>query len=298
MADPAVFQLAKNPDQVGENPLWHPGQRRIYWTDNRAERVYRMDPATRAVEVVVEGLRVYAFTFQPNDDLALFLDRARIGVAPVAGDGYGPARIVNEGFAGEADGRFNDVIADKAGRVLGGVVPMEVGTRPATLYSIATDGSVRTLRTDIGMPNGMAFSPDERFLYVADTRGRKVLRYAYDDSTGEVSGDTVLVDLSKEEGASPDGLTVDAAGHLWVAFSGGWSLVRFDPTGREVARVRFPARKITSAGFGGGALDTLYVTTSSRKPDPDDEIGPEGGAFFAVYQVSTGKLDHRSSLRF
>ncbi len=296
MADPAVFQLAKNPDQVGENPLWHPGQGRIYWTDNRAERVYRMDPATRVVETVVEGLRVYAFTFQPDDALALFLDRARIAVAPVAGDGYGPARIVNEGFAGEADGRFNDVIADAAGRVLGGVVPMEVGTGPARLYSIALDGAVRTLRTDIGMPNGMAFSPDERYLYVADTRGRKILCYAYDGATGDVSGDTTLVDLSKEEGASPDGLTVDAEGHLWVAFSGGWSLVRFDPAGREVARVRFPARKITSAGFGGASLDTLYVTTSSRKPTPDEEIGPEGGALFAVSPVPTGKLDHRSRL--
>ncbi len=290
MAIGEVAIVARNPDVVGENPLWNPDDRHLYWTDNRSQRVHRLDPATGAVEAVVEGQAFYAFTLQADGSLVLFMDRTRVGAAQAGG----PVRLVIDGLPGEGEARFNDVVADRYGRVVAGVIPPEGGT--GSLYSIGQDGSATLLASGVEMPNGMAFSSDDRLLYVAETRGRRVALFDYDLDSGTVSNRRVFIDLSGVEGGSPDGITLDADGCLWVALSGGWSVVRYDPSGAEMTRVEFPARKITSIGFGDSDLSTAYVTSSSRQSVPGEEIGPEGGALFAFRPDVAGVLEHRSSV--
>ena len=279
--------VARNPDIVGENPLWNPGDGRLYWTDNRSQRVHRLDPASGAAEVVVEGEPFYAFTLQADGSLLLFMDRTRVGAAQ-AGE---PVRTVIDGLPGEREARFNDVVADRSGRVVAGVIPPEGGV--GSLYSIGLDGSATRIAGDLDMPNGMAFSSDDRRLYVAETRGRRIALFDYDLDSGTASNRRVFIDLSGQEG-SPDGITLDAEGCLWVAMAGGWSVVRYDPSGAEIARVEFPARKMTSIGFGGGDLSTAYATSSSRQSTPGEELGPEGGALFAFRPGVAGVLEHRS----
>ncbi len=290
MATSNVEIVAKTPDIVGENPLWNPDDRRLYWTDNRSQRVLRLDPATSAVETVVEGHSFYAFTFQADGSLLLFMDHTKVATAQAGG----LVRLLIDGLPGEGESRFNDVVADRLGRVVAGVVPPEGGT--GSLHSLGLDGSAILLATDLEMPNGMAFSSDDRLLYVAETRGRRISLFDYDLDSGGVSNRRAFIDLSGEEGGSPDGITLDAEACLWVALSGGWSVVRYDPAGAEIARVKFPARKITSIGFGGVDLRTAYATSSSRQPTPGEEIGPEGGALFAFRPGVPGVLDHRSSV--
>ncbi len=291
---PAI--LVRHPDIVGENPLWHPEEHRLYWTDNRSQRVYRLDPATGKVETVVEGYSVYAFTFQADGSLLLFMDRTRVGVLR-----NGQVEVVLDGIPGDETARFNDVLADPVGRVLGGTVPTAVGT--GALYCISTDGSVRTLVEGMGLPNGMAFTPalpesqGERMgLYVADTRTRRITLYDYEVATGSISNARAYLDFSEADGA-PDGMTVDADGYVWVALAGAWAVARFDCSGKEVQRIGLPARKVTSLSFGGEALDTLFITSSSRQSVPGEETGPEGGALFAVKPGVRGWLDYRSRIR-
>ena len=290
MASQEVRIVARNPDIVGENPLWNPDDQRLYWTDNRSQRVHRLDPASGTVETVVEGQSFYAFTLQADGSLLLFMDRTRVGAAQTGG----PVRLVIDGLPGEREARFNDVVADRAGRVVVGVIPLEGGT--GSLYSIGRDGSATLLAGGLEMPNGMAFSSDDRLLYVAETRGRRVALFDYDLDAGTVSNRRVFIDLSGQEGGTPDGITLDADGCLWVALSGGWSVVRYDPSGAEMTRVEFPARKMTSIGFGDDDLSTAYVTSSSRQSVPGEEIGPEGGALFAFRPGVAGVLEHRSRI--
>ncbi len=287
--EPSVEIIAKNPDVVGENPLWLPEERCLYWTDNRSKQVYRMRPGESAIEVVVDGYQSYAFTFQTDGSLLLFLNDTGIAVASGRG-----VRLAVDGLPGEEGSRFNDVLADPAGRVICGVVPAEGGS--GSLHSLAQDGTATRIVEGLGMPNGMAFTPDDRGLYVADTAAARVLLYDYDLSTGTLANERTFVDLAAEEGR-PDGITVDAEGCLWVAMSGGWSVVRFDRSGAVLQRIEFPARKITSLSFGGEGLGTLYVTSSSRESFSGEETGPEGGALFSLVPGVTGRLDHRSDVR-
>ena len=129
MATQELRIVARNPDIVGENPLWNPGDKRLYWTDNRSQRVHRLDPASGAVETVVEGQSFYAFTLQADGSLLLFMDRTRVGAAQAGGR----ARLVIDGLPGEREARFNDVVADRLGRVVAGVIPLEGGDRLALL---------------------------------------------------------------------------------------------------------------------------------------------------------------------
>ena len=239
---------------------------------------------------MVEGQSFYAFTLQADGSLLLFMDHTRVGVAQ-AGE---PVRLVIDGLPEEGEARFNDVVADRYGRVVAGVIPPEGGT--GSLYSVGPDGSTALLASAMELPNGMAFSSDDRLLYVAETRGRRITLFDYDLDSGMVSDRRVFIDLSGVEGGSPDGITLDADGCLWVALAGGWSVVRFDPSGVEVARVELPARKITSIGFGGSDLATAYVTSSSRQSVQGEEIGPEGGALFAFHPGVAGIAEHRSSV--
>ncbi len=290
MATQQVEIVARNPDIVGENPLWNPDDRRLYWTDNRSQRVHRLDPAAGTVETVVEGQSFYAFTLQADGSLLLFMDHTRVGAAQAGGR----VRLIIDGLPGEGEARFNDVVADRRGRVVAGAIPPEGGT--GSLYSVGPDASAALLASGVEMPNGMAFSSDDRLLYVAETRGRRVALFDYDLDSGTASNRRVFIDLSGEEGGSPDGITLDADGCLWVALSGGWSVVRYDPSGAEITRVEFPARKITSIGFGDDDLSTAYVTSSSRQSTPGEELGQEGGALFAFRPGVAGVPEHRSSV--
>ncbi len=285
---PNVETFAKNPDVVGENPLWHPEEGRLYWTDNRSKRVYRMRPGDAGPEVAVDGFQAYAFTFQAGGTLLLFLNNTGIAVVTDGG-----VRLAVDGLPGDEASRFNDVLADAAGRVICGVVG--AGGGDGSLYGLDRDGSATKLVDGLGMPNGLAFTPDDRGLYVADTTAERVLMYDYDGATGALANERTFVDLSADEGR-PDGITVDAEGCLWVAMSGGWSIVRYDASGTELQRIAFPACKITSLSFGGEDLGTLYITSSSRESVPGEVIGPEGGAVFSVRPGVAGRLDHRSDV--
>ena len=91
-----------------------------------------------------------------------------------------------------------------------------------------------------------------------------------------------LIVLGPEEG-SPDGLTVDQDGCLWVALWDAWSVVRFNPQGREVMRVRLPVPRPTSCCFGGSQLDTLYVTSASVRLSAQSlQAAPLSGSLFAL----------------
>src|SRR5438094_350720 len=102
---------------IGEGPLWHPDERRLYWTDIGLGRMFRYDPATNAHEQVYEGEAVGGFTVQADGALLLFMAR---GAIKTWHDGR--VSTVVEDIPDERTTRFNDVIADPAGRVYCGTM--------------------------------------------------------------------------------------------------------------------------------------------------------------------------------
>ena len=102
---------------VGEGPLWHPDDGRVYWVDNVEGKIYRYDPETGEAERFYDGEVVGAFAIQADGSLLLFMEEGRVA----HWDG-GDLTDVIDGIPQEVGMRFNDVIADPQGRVFCGTM--------------------------------------------------------------------------------------------------------------------------------------------------------------------------------
>jgi len=262
--------------RTGEGPLWHPLEGRVYWCDIPAGRLFRYDPATGAHEMFYEGEVVGGFTIQEDGALLLF---GAGGSVRVWRDGL--ATTVIDRIPGEEDSRFNDVIADPAGRVFCGT--MSSPSHAGRLYRLDPDGSLRVVVERVGTSNGMGFTPDRRGMYYTDTRAREIYLYDYDAASGEIANRRVFVRLGDDEPGGPDGMTVDAEGYVWSARWDGGALYRYAPDGSQVQRVSFPARKVSSVIFGGPEYTDMYVTTAGGQ-----DKAKEGAGAGALFRLRTG----------
>jgi D-xylonolactonase len=255
--------------QLGENPLWHLQEEKVYWTDIEGGRLYRYDPKSSRFEQFYEGGLVGGFTIQANGSLLLFGAKGWIREWK-----DGAVKTIIPDLPGEGEGRFNDVIADPAGRVFCGTL----GRNPGRLYRLDADGAITILVEGIGCSNGMGFTPDRKGFYYTDTLKREIYLFDYDQATGEIANQRVFVRIEGE--GAPDGMTVDTEGGVWTALWGGAAIVRFDSAGRETHRVSFPAKKMTSVVFGGPGFNDLYCT-SACLGDRSEE-GSAAGALFRI----------------
>ncbi len=257
---------------VGEGPLWHAAERRLYWTDILAGRLYRYEPATGRHEQIYQGPQVGGFTVQADGALLLFLERGAIKTWR-----EGKLETILEEIPDERASRFNDVIADPEGRVFCGTMPSP--DRLGRLYRLDPDGTLFKILDGIGISNGMGFTPDLRQLYYTDSAKREIYVFDYNRATGNLTNQRVLIRTEEDLGI-PDGMTVDAEGCLWSARWDGSMLVRYRPDGTEERRIQFPAKKVSCPTFGGPNFGDLYVTTAGG--DKKNTDGPLAGALFRL----------------
>ena len=165
------------------------------------------------------------------------------------------------------------------------------GARPiGQLYSYEGGPGPRVLAPDVRIANSIAFSPDGRRMYFADTPTRIIRAYDYDLDSGELSGERVFAALRGP--GSPDGSTVDSDGCLWNAEWGGGRVVRYTPHGRIDRIVELPCAQVTCCAFGGDKLDRLFVTTARTGLDSAALARePKAGALFAVDAGVRGLAD-------
>ena len=255
---------------IGECPIWHPFDKKLYWIDIPEGIIFRYDPETGNHEEFYSGEVIGGFTIQEDGSLLLFLER---GAVKILKDGE-TSTVIDEIYE-ELDTRFNDVIADPEGRVFCGTIPAK--DNKARLYRLDTDGSITKILDGIGISNGMGFTPDRKQMYFTDSPGGKIYLFDYDLETGKIKNQRMFVTVPESEGV-PDGMTVDKEGCIWSARWDGGCLIRYKPDGKEDLRIQFPAKKISSVTFGGKDYRDIYVTTAGG--DKREEEGPYAGALF------------------
>jgi D-xylono/L-arabinono-1,4-lactonase len=271
---------------IGENPLWHPLEKRLYWCDIPKGRIFRYDPATGTYEKCYEGNVVGGFTIQSDGALLLFMARGAIRR-------WSNGKLTNivKEIRDERDSRFNDVIADPAGRVFCGTMPTP--TRLGRLYRLDRDGKLTIMLEGIGCSNGMAFSVDQKTMYYTDSTTKTIYAFDYGEKTGDLERQRVFARPRDTDGV-PDGATVDAEGCLWSAQWNGSCIIRYGSDGKEERRVVFSVRKVSSLTFGGATYDDLYVTTAGGANLPEE--GQDAGSLFRLDVGKRGRPEFFSRI--
>ncbi|MDD3334423.1 MAG: SMP-30/gluconolactonase/LRE family protein [Eubacteriales bacterium] len=168
--------------------------------------------------------------------------------------------------------RFNDAKCDPRGRLFAGTMPlfMKYARQGGKLYRYEGDAS-QPLDAFVVVPNGMAWTADERTLYLVDTAFANIDAFDYDPETGMIANRRNVIHI---EGGAPDGMTIDAEDKLWVAIWGGGEVRRYDPATSEVLEtVKVNVQQVSSCCFGDNDLRTLYITTSSEGENENQQAG-------------------------
>lgn len=270
----APYVVVDLPSQTGEGPLWNQRDRQVYWVDIPPGRLFRFDPETGGNTVVYQhSAAIGGYTFQTDGSILLFCAKGEI----LRWHDEEITTIVDE-IPEESDGRFNDVIAGPDGHVFCGTMPTANGR--ARLYRLERDGTLTTLFDDIGLSNGLGFSPDNRTLYHTDTNEGVIFRLDYGPGTGAVSNREVLVRVPDGDGM-PDGMATDAEGAIWSARWDGHAIYKYRDTGELLGKVPFQVRKVSSLTFGNDDLGTAYITTAGGSARGDIE-GRLAGSLFRI----------------
>ena len=175
--------------------------------------------------------------------------------------------------------RLNDAKADSHGRIWAGSMPIDAASPQGALYRFDPDHRLTQVDAGYFVANGPALSPDETWLYHTDSKRGCIYRFRLQPD-GTLSDRSIFIRFEPGWG-SPDGMTVDVEGGLWVAHWGGSCISRFNDDGTRSRRIELPASQITSCTFGGSELDRLFVTSAADGVENELHAG-------ALFEVETG----------
>lgn len=263
----------------GESPVWDPRVRALYWVDVYRPALWRCDGATGEVSSRPLARLVGSIGLRAKGGLIAATSEGFAVLDP----GSGSLTAVPQHRPDAPRYRFNDGKCDRAGRFWAGTVDTRDYAPVGELFRIDPDGSTHRCGNDLVTPNGMAFSPDDRTMYLADSRRELVYAYDFDLTTGTVANRRVFASTVGTP-ARVDGATVDREGNYWCAHVRDWHVACYDPAGDLRRRIRLPVEHPLMCMFGGEDYDVLYVTSGDflLKEPAARRAQPLAGALFAI----------------
>jgi len=280
MAD--VEQLTGPVAFHAEGPVWSPAWGGLRWVDMFAGDVLSMslrgpaagDIARRHVGAIAAALRP-----RRGGGAVIAVER---GFA--LEDADGELHLLSDLWA-DPGVRMNDGGCDPDGRFYCGSMAYDKAPGRGTLYRLDGDGTTSAIVGGSTISNGLDWSPDGSIAYYIDTPTRRIDVFDYAPDAG-LTGRRTFVEITDSLG-SPDGLTVDAQGHVWVALFGGSAVRRYRPDGKLDGLIELPVTNVTACTFAGADLDELVITTS--REDLPEGSQPEAGSLFRCRPGVTGQ---------
>lgn len=262
---------------LAEGPVWDPHAGRVLWVDIedgavlsgellddgtiRVDGVRRFDTPVGAVAPAADGSWIVAGRHAP------------IVVCPGGSSEAMPAIV-------SGDRRLNDGKPDPRGFFVVGTLALSEGSPSEMLVCVDPANGPQVLDSDISLSNGLAWALDGTVLFHADTARQVVYRRAYDPVTGAVGPREVFVRF--DEGF-PDGMTIDAESHLWIAVWGRGEIRRYSPGGAHVETLTVPAPHVSSVAFAGDALEILVITSAREDLSAEELVEhPLSGRLFTA----------------
>jgi sugar lactone lactonase YvrE len=251
--------------QVGECPLWHDVESALYWVDINGLTVNRVHPASGKFSSWKMASEPSAIAADGDNNLVVATRLGFVRLNTTTGE---IADICPAPYD-TAITRFNDGRVDPAGRFWVGTMYEPRDKPAAEMYVLERDTLRLAWSGNMTNSNGLAWTPDGRTMFHADTTSHRIDCYDFDLATGAVANGRKLVVFSTDKNAAdyggrPDGAAVDAEGNYWVAMFEGGRLLKLSPEGELLREIALPVRCPTAVAFGGADLHTLYITSASH----------------------------------
>ena len=255
-----------------EGPVWLGDTRSLVWSDIPNNRMLRWDEETGATSVFRKPSNYANGHTRDRQGRIVSCEHGGRRISRTEHDGT--VTTVADSFQGKRLNSPNDLVVKSDGSIwftdpTFGILGRYEGTKatpesPMNVYRVDASGAIELAVEGINQPNGLAFSPDEKILYVVESRSdpRKILAYDIVDGRKAVNG-RVFIDAGP---GTPDGFRVDVDGNLWC----GWGMGEagldgvhiFNPDGKRIGRIDLPER-CANLCFGGVHRNRLFMAAST-----------------------------------
>ena len=249
-----------------EGPAWHPIGRHLTFSDIPANKMFRWRE-DGGVALFREPSNMTNGNTYDRQGRLLSCEHASSRVTRTEDDGS--ITVLASHYEGKELNSPNDIVVRRDGTVwftdptYGRAERTGVTREPELdfrgVYRVEGNGQLTLLAKDFDMPNGLAFTPDQQFLYVADTPRMHIRKFAIEED-GSLSGGEVFAKAEGEGAGAPDGLKTDSAGHVFCAGPGGVHVYHPDGTRLGIINTLAFCANFT---WGGDDLLTFFLTSSN-----------------------------------
>lgn len=285
-----IEQVCSLQSLAGECPIWNPDDGALYWVDCRGKAIQRVVPGQTPVQWQLPKL-IGSFGFKRDGGILAAMEDGfhHLDLRVEGGVPGFERRLIVDPEPDMPTNRMNDGKCDRRGRYWGGSRGADSVTPLGSLYRLEGSTCSR-VAGDLIVPNGIAFSPDDRTMMLADSESDALFACDFDLDDGVMSNRRLFCSTLNMPGRI-DGATFDSEGGYWCAMIFDGMIVRFDPVGRVDRIVRLPTLYPTMCCFGGPKLDVMYVTTGTIFLKPGEaEHQPWAGTLLAIHGLGVHGL--------
>ena len=272
-------------NHIGESPTWSASEQALWWINCEQEAaIFRWTPATGQLRSWPMPMRIGGLVLKASGGLLLALADGVYDFDPETGD-----LVLRARSPLPAHVKLHECGCDRQGRFWTGSFdhrfPADRSAAGGAWFRLEGDTLVPVIQ-GIAVANGLAFSPDGRTMYAADTPSRVVKAYDLDPGTGALCNARPFVALAPGDGHI-DGATVDAGGGYWLAVVGRSTIRRYLPDGTLDREIALPFSNPTKPAFGGEELEAMFITSTKLQIAPQ-QLGSAGNG--ALYRANPGVI--------
>ena len=267
-------------NHLGESPMWSARDQTLWWVNcEQPPELHRWHPESGAHDIWPMPQRIGGFVHKAGGGLLLAL-----------ADGIYDFDLESEALTLRAPSplpphvKLHECGCDRQGRLWVGSFdhhfPADRGAAGGAWFRLDGNALTRVIE-GVSVSNGLAFSPDGRTLYCANTPSRCVEAFDIDPETGTLSNRRIFLSLAPGDGHI-DGATVDTEGGYWLAVVATGTVRRYLPDGTLDRTIALPCSNPTKPAFGGADMKTLFATSTKMVIKADSPGAELNGALFAV----------------
>jgi sugar lactone lactonase YvrE len=276
----AATVLSTSRDRVGESPVWSVAEQALYWVDIEGRSIRRLDWASQTQQSWTLPERVGCIALSTRNTVIAAMES---GIFEVALAQTPVLNLLASVQHATPNMRFNDGRVDASGRLWVGSMQMDMSlaATDGVLYCLGENGLSAPKLPGLITPNGSAFSPDGRRMYLSDSHPSRqtIWTFDFDVASDTLSNQKPWVDMKPLPGR-PDGAAVDADGCYWICGNDAGVVHCFSPEGTLLRSLAVPVSKPAMCAFGGPQLDHLFVTSIiPGKPADGFDASLDGAVF-------------------